>query len=90
MEFNLAAENDLLVDCGRSGDRGTRRVTVNLTARSSAALEVAAAVSGDTRTDTINRALQIYAFLVQVIEEGGSAHVRYSEQAELERIGFLG
>jgi hypothetical protein len=90
MEFNFAAEKDPLVDCGPSGDRGTRRVTVNLTARSSAALELSAALSGDTRTDTINRALQVYAFLVQVAEEGGSAHIRYSDQAELERIGFLG
>jgi hypothetical protein len=62
------------------------RVTVNLTARSSRALEVATELTGDTKTDTINRALQIYAFLQQASANSGSIYVRESQDAELERL----
>ena len=40
------------------------RLTVNLTERSSRALELAVNDTGDSRTDTVNRALQVYAYLV--------------------------
>lgn len=40
------------------------KVTVNLTEQSMAALNDAAAIEGDTRTETINRALQLYCLLV--------------------------
>jgi len=83
METNLAEENELSVDCDRGGGRGIERVTVNLTPRSVAALNLAASLTGDTRTDTINRALQVHAYLEQLVERGGSVHVRYSEDAEL-------
>jgi hypothetical protein len=62
------------------------RVTVNLTNRSSKALELATGLTGDSKTDTINRALQIYAFLEQVTSKGGSIYVRESSDAELERL----
>jgi len=62
------------------------RVTVNLTARSSRALELATELTGDTKTDTINRAVQIYAFLEQITAHGGSVHVRESADSELERL----
>jgi hypothetical protein len=90
METNLAEESHLSVGCGCGDGRGTERVTVNLTARSSAALELAAALTGDTRTDTINRALQVYAYLEQLVEGGGSVHVRQSDDAEPELVRFLG
>ena len=47
------------------------KVTVNLTKKSFAALDAAAARSGDSKTDTVNRALQMYAYLEQVT--GGAA-----------------
>jgi hypothetical protein len=68
------------------GGGGLERVTVNLTARSSQALQIAAELTGDTKTDTINRAVQIYAFLQQAIAQGGSIHVRESNDAEVERL----
>jgi hypothetical protein len=74
----------------RGGGRGLERITVNLTSRSSAALVLAVELSGDTKTDTINRALQIYAYLEQVIRDGGSVHVREQNGAELERLRIVG
>lgn len=65
------------------------RVTVNLTMRSSQALEEVTVESGDTKTDVINRALQVYAFLERIRKNGGTFHVRETADAELERIAFL-
>lgn len=68
-------------------DRGhspLERVTVNLTPRSSRALREAVTVTGDTKTDAINRALQIYAFLEGVWNSGGSVYVRQNPDAEPE------
>jgi hypothetical protein len=62
------------------------RVTVNLTNRSSKALDVATGLTGDSKTDTINRALQIYAFLEEVTSKGGSIYVKESGDTELQRL----
>jgi hypothetical protein len=63
-----------------SPDDGTggspERITVNVTARASLALRLAAELIDATRTDTVNRALQVYAYLEQVIARGGSVLVR--------------
>jgi hypothetical protein len=40
------------------------KVSVNFTARSVIALDAAAANTGESRTDTINRAVQLYAAVV--------------------------
>jgi hypothetical protein len=74
----------------RKGGRGLERLTVNLTPRSSSALEETVEVTGDMKTDIINRAIQIYAYLEQVIRDGGSVHVRASEGAEMERLKIIG
>jgi hypothetical protein len=73
---------------GRGGGGGgsLERVTVNLTARASRALELATELTGDTKTDTINRALQIYAYLEQVTSHGGAIYVREQPSSELERV----
>jgi len=86
-----AVDDRIVGKSGRDGGGrgGLERVTVNLTPRSSAALELAVRLTGDTKTDTINRALQIYAFLEQVARNGGSLHVREAEGEELERLKFL-
>ena len=82
-------EDERAADKRSHGGGGLERVTVNLTARSSQALQVAVELTGDTKTDTINRALQIYAFLQQAIAQGGSIHVRESTGAEVERLKIL-
>jgi hypothetical protein len=74
----------------RGGGRELERITVNLTPRSSAALKVAVELTGDTKTDTINRAIQLYAYLEKVIRDGGSVHVREEEGAELQRLRIVG
>lgn len=58
------------------------RVTVNLTERSAKALRLAAGLTGDTKTDTINRALQVYAYFEHVVSQGGSVLVRESPDAD--------
>lgn len=45
-----------------------QRVTVNLTPRAAAALDAAAARTGDNRTDVINRALQVYALVLELMD----------------------
>jgi hypothetical protein len=65
------------------------RITVNLTGRASRALELAAELTGDTRTDTVNRALQIYAYVEQVMAAGGSVRVRAAAGTELDLLKFL-
>jgi hypothetical protein len=74
----------------RGGGRRLERITVNLTPRSSSALDLAVELTGDTKTDTINRAIQIYAYLEKVIRDGGSVHIRAEEGADLERLRIVG
>ena len=65
------------------------RVTVNLSARSSAALETAAGLSGDTKTDTINRAIQVYAYLEEIASRGGELFVREPDEQSPVRLRFF-
>ncbi len=65
---------------------GPERVTVNLSARAARALEVATELTGETKTDAINRALQIYAFLEQVTVQGGLIYTKEDQDASLERL----
>jgi hypothetical protein len=79
-------------DDTRSGGRGSgsngplERITVNLTGRASRALDLATELTGDTKTDTVNRALQVYAYMEQITARGGSVYVREAADAELERL----
>ena len=61
---------------GSRGGGGLERVTVNLIPRSSRALQSAHETTGDTKTDTINRALQVYAYLVYLETSGGEIFVQ--------------
>lgn len=62
------------------------RVTVNLTPRAYHALEQTVQLTGDTKTDTINRALQVYAYLEEILHASGSIYVRATPDAEPERL----
>jgi hypothetical protein len=64
------------------------RLTANLVPRASAALALSIELSGDSKTDTVNRALQAYAFLLSIIRDGGGVYTR-AKDGELERIAFL-
>lgn len=49
---------------------------MNLIPRANAALELAIQITGDSKTDTVNRALQVYAYLEHVISDGGEVMIR--------------
>lgn len=59
------------------------RVTVNLVPKSSKALQLAVDITGDTKTDTINRALQMYAFLENMVRDGGTVLIREKPDGDL-------
>lgn len=65
------------------------RTTTNLTPRSARAMANLVGWTGYTKTDTVNRALQIYEFIQQIRENGGTLHVCRSQGAELERLTFF-
>jgi hypothetical protein len=65
------------------------RLTVNLIPRASAALDIAVGLTGDSRTDSINRALQAYAYFLSVKDKGGAVYTRESAEAELFQVEFL-
>ncbi|MEO7613503.1 MAG: hypothetical protein ABIS86_05875 [Streptosporangiaceae bacterium] len=65
------------------------RVTVNLTRRSADALYESVDLTGDSKTDTINRALQVYAFIQKSIQGGGALFTRATDDAPLERVHIV-
>jgi hypothetical protein len=74
----------------RRRDHGhLQRITVNLVARASEALQRVSQRTGDSRTDTINRAIQIYDYLDDVISRGGDVYVRESKDSDLQLVKIL-
>lgn len=76
-----------MTDTEKTETKTYERLTVNLTRRSSAALELAAQIAGDTKTDAVNRALQVYAYLMHLQEQGGEVLVR--ENGEVQKLLIL-
>ncbi|GAA2647860.1 hypothetical protein GCM10010425_68270 [Streptomyces spororaveus] len=79
------------VDGGRpaASGRGTSpldRVTVNLTARASRSLDRAVELTGDSKTDSINRALSLYAYIEQVLSDGGSVFVQETQDGPQQKL----
>ncbi|MFC5180152.1 ribbon-helix-helix domain-containing protein [Actinomadura harenae] len=71
------------------GPGARERVTVNLTAKGAAALTDLMRLTDDTKTDVINRALGVYAYLENVIQQGGKVYVREEDTSDLECVRFL-
>ena len=69
-----------------SGGNGPERVTVNLSARAARALQIATDLTGESKTDAINRALQIYAFLEKIADHGERSTPGRHQVPELERL----
>src|SRR5688572_2425068 len=68
------------------GGSGLTRVTVNLNRQAVQALEAVSDSTGYSKTDTINRALQVYAIVQKIMERnGGVLHIKHDD-GELERI----
>ena len=73
----------------RSHRGSLQRVTVNLTPRSWQALETVIKRTGDSQTDAINRAIQVYSYLADITETGGTLYVRDVGSDELERLRII-
>jgi hypothetical protein len=73
----------------RGSGPGGERVTVNLTEKAAQAMADVVELTADNKTDTINRALVIYAEIVRVTHGGGALYWREKEGADLERLRFL-
>ncbi len=65
------------------------KYTVNLTLKAMDALSRAAQLNEHTRTDTINRSVQVYAFLCHEMAMGKELCLVDPETGESERIRFL-
>jgi hypothetical protein len=74
---------------GGGGGNQLVRVTVNLTQRAYSALERASDLTGDNRTDTINRALLVYALIQDLTDQGGGTLTIVNQSGEKERIHIL-
>ncbi len=55
------------------------RLTINLIPRATAALHLASEISGDSRTDTMNRAIQLYAYVTELSSRGYDILVRHPD-----------
>ena len=53
------------------------RITVNLVPRAQAALTLLGALTGDSKTDTVNRAIQMYAFFEDARSRGDEILLRH-------------
>lgn len=60
------------------------RLSVNLLPRAVAALDFAVELTGDSRTDTTNRALQVYAFVSDLQSRGSTLIERRADGSEAE------
>jgi hypothetical protein len=58
------------------------RVTVNLSIRASAALQRIVELTGDSKTEAINKALQAYGLIQQAQEDGGGAWLQNDAESK--------
>lgn len=64
------------------------KLTVNLIEKASKALRSAAEPTGDTETDTVNRALQVYDYIMQLQARGGASLVQ-DEDGNVAKLSIL-
>lgn len=80
---------------GPPADRGSgsggplERVTVNLIPRASRALQRLVDLTGDSKTDIINRALQVYLYMEETTTDGGDIYVREPKDSEPRLVKML-
>jgi len=64
------------------------RLTINLIPRAYAAMVLASEITGDSRTDTVNRAVQLYAYVEHELSQGSEILIR-DKTGETSRIKML-
>ena len=65
------------------------RVTINLIPRASDALREGMELTGHSKTDYINRAIQAYEYIVDVMSNGGAVLIREPGEDQTSQIKFL-
>jgi len=65
------------------------RVTVNLSENSVEALDAAVQLTRNTKTEVINKAVQLFAVVQQAQHEGGGVSIKDSKEAEWTRVRFF-
>ncbi len=83
----LAARQHDLVSA-ISSDGPLERLTVNMIGCAADALNLVVHLTGDTKTDAVNRALQFYAYAELVMARGGTIYVQHSSHAGPEPLRF--
>ena len=68
---------------------GLVRVTVNLTPKSADSLEAISVSTGLSKTDVINRALQVYQVVEELLDRGNGSMLIKHANGELERVYIL-
>ena len=63
-------------------------ITFFSTPRSTEARIQTAEMTGDTQTDVVNRALQVYEYLAQLMENGGHLLIRNADEDNFTRVTF--
>jgi hypothetical protein len=76
-------------DAGGGGGSSSERITVSLAGRTWAALEDLVAATGDTKTDSINKAVLFYAEIRKLVESGGAVYLKEPGSSEAERVRFF-
>jgi hypothetical protein len=71
---------------GRSSGHSLEKVTVNLTRRSAEALDRIVESTGDTKTDGINKALQVFAYLQEQLDNGASIYLKDADSEQADRL----
>lgn len=78
------APGERKADKKNDGPGAGERVTVNLNPRAARALELVTSLTGDTKTEAIGRALQVYAFFEETTANGGNIYIREGKDAPLQ------
>jgi hypothetical protein len=73
----------------RNGGNPLTKLTVNITSKGTAALEEAAELNAESKTNAVNRAIQAYAFISRMMAEGWELVLRDPEGKREQRVQFL-
>ncbi len=85
-QLNVNASGEVVAAIKQT--RVAERVTVNLSERSSVALADLAALTGDTKTEAINKALQTYALIQSAQHQGGAMWLQDTADTECVQVRF--
>lgn len=70
-------------------DTPMTKVSANFTPRSVIALDAAAEITGDSKTEALNRSVQVYAYLMKLEKEGRLLFVEDPTAGTRQRLLFL-